>query len=330
MVLNQQNVKIMYGPQTSAYETAGTRTTVLGRVQSFSASPTENLIYDYGVGEGFNSVSTLLSTMDVTGNVQFNPTADGLDFLKHWIGVKSGAGTSGDPYTLTEDDVVGLTSSDIQVFTLEVANDTESTDSVDLYVGCVGTDFTITGEIGQKVVIDANFVARHPQYGTTATSYSTVTTPAFIVVGGTYSFGSSPTSLSGVRSFSWTYTGNYSPGDDRALDSRFISIPVLKQRQYDWSLTMSMSQAIASTWKTYFFGASGQPLDGSTTSTPTADLEFKIELTNGSENALFWLDQCNVLTMSEPISVGGGRVILTVNGRSRLGRSNAPISYWTA
>ena len=320
----------MYGPQTSAYATAGTRTTVLGRVQSFSANPTENLIYDYGVGEGFNAVKTSLSTHDCTCNVQFNVTPDGLDFLKHWIGPKTGAGTSGDPYTLTEDDVVGLTSSDIQVFSLECANTTEATDNVDLYIGCVGTDFTISGEIGQKVLVDANFVARNPEYNTSATAYSAITDTAFLVVGGTYSFGTSPTALTGVRGFSIAYSGNYTAADDRELDERFISIPVLKQRQYDWTLTLSMSQAISATWRNYFFGQASEPLDGSTTSVPTANLEFKIELVNGSENALIWLDQCNVLSLSDPISVGGGRVILTVTGRSRGGKSSTPIKYWTA
>lgn len=329
MVLNQQLTRYMYGPQTSAYATVGTRTTVLGRVQSFTPINKNGLMHDVGLGEGFNVAQSYFGPYDCGGSVVFNPTD--FDFLKHWIGPKSGAGTAGDPYTLTEDDVVGLTSSDIQVFSFEVANSTEGTPDVTTYVGCVGDTFDLSGAIGSKLNCNATFIARHPDNtSTTPTAYSADTGNAFLMLGGTWSWGATPTALTGVQSFNLRYSSNLIGPSNRDIDSRFIVQPVLGGRSYNFSLVIKMTSTLAASIRNDFYGASGTPATGGATANPTADLEFKVALLTGSKNALFWLDQCSVDDISVPHQLNGGLALLTINGTAKSGRTNTPIKWWTA
>lgn len=328
MAQGQEFLQVMYAGQTSAYATAATPNTVLARVQSVTPSDENGYIYDRGLGNGLNPVATYLGPYACGGSINFSVVD--FDFLKHWVGPKTGAGTSGDKYTLTEATDVELNTTSLQPFTLETANIYEATDTVDRYVGCVGTQFVLSGEIGGKLECAAQFVARHSTQGSSATSYSANTNPAFIMLNGTWKWGSTPSAIAGVRSFSITYNNGLIT-DTRSLDSRFINIPVLGQRTYNFSVDIIMASGLSSTIVQDFYGqtASSGPVDGSSSSTAAADLEFEVSLVNGSSYATLGLDQCSIDRISKPHSVGGGLVVMTFEGTGRLGKSNTPILWWT-
>lgn len=332
MAQGQQFLKIMYADQAVAYATAATPDTVLPRVQSFNPTNNNGFIYDRGLGEGLNPVATYLGPWSSGGSVSFS-VAD-FSFLQHWIGYKDGSGTAGAPYKLNEATSVQAAtaaSGILQPFTLEANNDYEAADSVDTYVGCVGTNFSLSGSIGGKLECNANFIARHSVAGSTGQSYTASTETAYVMINGTWKWGATPTALSGVRRFSINYDNGLIT-NTRSIDSRFINIPVLGQRSYSFSVDIIMASSLATTIIADFYGAAAgnTPQSGSTSIVPTASLEFKVELVNGTKNAYVWLDNCSIDDIAKPQSLGGGLVILTFNGTSRGGRSGYPIAWWTA
>lgn len=329
-IMSQASIgtQYMYAGQTSAYATAATPDTVLSRVQSADPLKESTHIYDMGLGEGLNPTNTYLGPYGLSGNISWFVVD--FDFLKYWVGAKSGAGTSGDHYKLTEATAVGLTTSDLQVFTLEEAHTTETTNYVDTFIGCVGRIFTLSGSIGSRLLCEAGWVGRNPTTGTSATSYSANTSPAFVMLGGTWSWGATPSSLAGVRSFRVTMENSLAVDETRSIESRFINQPVLNARTYRFIVEIKMAQALAATIVANHYSKSGEPEDGSTTVTATANLEFKVALANASENATIWLDQCSIDNIRKPVRLGEALVILTFEGSAREGRGNVPIEWWTA
>jgi len=327
MTQSQQYTKIQYATEDSAYGTEGTSYNELPRVQNINPVSENGYIFDRGLGEGMNVSNTYYGPFVSRGNIVFNITD--FDFLKHWVGPKSGSGTAGDPYVLTEATNLSTSSSDLQPFSLESKNDDESTASVDYYTGCVGDDFELSAERDSKLRCSANFVAQKSGFRTSGESYTANTNNALIMIGGTWKWGTAPTALSGVQSFTINYRNNLNV-DNRSLESRFMNIPKLTIRDYKITVTILMSESLSSTIITDFYGGATTPNDGSSSSTPTSDLEFKPEFVNGDFNAYLWLDQLSVDRISKPASVGGGLVQLTFECTAQKARSNELITWWTA
>ncbi len=331
MSQSQQFDKFQYAGQTSAYATEGTSYTELARAQNTELNAENNNIYDRGLGEGINPSNTYYGPLDASGRTSFDVVD--FDFLKHWVGPKTGSGTSGSHYKLTEATTIDNAITALQPFSIERLNDTEGTDSVEVQIGCVGQDFTLSGEIGSKLHCDCNWVAREPKYRATHETYTAVTDAAFVMLNGTWKWGTTPTTIAGVRSFNLKYTNNLII-DTRSIESRFINQPVFGERLYTFSVQIIMSSSLASTIINDFYGYESagvySPEDGSNSISPTANLEFKVELVNGSKYATIWLDQCSIDRISKPSAVGQGLKILTFEGTAREGRGNVPIEWWTA
>ena len=318
--------KIQYAGET-AYGTEGSSYNELARVQSCNMESENSFIYDYGVGEGLNSSNTYYGPFRTRGDISYSIVD--FDFLKHWVGPKSGSGTAGDPYVLTEATSINVNTSSLQPFSIERYNDTESTASTDYMTGCVGTNFTISGSIGTKVECQASFFGQKSAYRTTGETYTPVTDPAFIMLNGSWKWGATPTALAGVREFTLSMTTKTNPDDTRSVESRFIGMPVIGIREYKFTVGIIMASALSTTIITDFYGGGLVPNTGSTSVSPTADLEFEVALVNGNKYATLWLDQCSIDKISKPTDLGGGIVLLTFEGTARLGKGNTPIKWWT-
>lgn len=323
--------KVQYGSESSTYGTEAGTYAELGRVQDISFNSDNGNIYDRGLGEGINAVKTYYGPFTSTGDVSFDVVD--FDFLKHWVGAKSGAGSSGDHYELTEATYVALTGATSLVpFSIEKLNAEEATDSCEFATGCVGTTFTLSGELNSKLSCTANFVAQKTSFRTSGEAYTPITDPAFIMLNGTWKWGATPSTLSGVRSFSINYDNGLIT-ETRSIESRFINIPKLGQRVYTFEVSIIMTSGLASTIINDFYGYSSggvySPEDGSNSISPTNSLEFKIELVNGSNYAYLQLDECAIDNISKPSSLGGGLVLLNFNGTARKGLGNVPIEWWS-
>jgi len=329
MSQSQQNARVMINGQTTDYETADTPDEVWPRVQRVTPSDDNGNVYDYGLGEGLNAVAAYIGPYASGGSIDFSVA----DFtpLRHWIGPMSGSGTAGTPYKLTEATGIGYSSSFLQPFTMDVANITEATDSVDRYVGCLGLSFSLSAQVGGKLECSAPFVARHSALLTTAQSYTPNTENAYVMINGTWKWGSTPTALSGVKGFKVNYNNNLDVGNARVLESRFIEAPVMGIREYKLSVDINMSSTLGSTIYNDFYGqspASG-PHDGSTSINPISNLEFSAEFINGSRYATIQLDQCNIDKISKPQSVGGGIVVLSFEVTALYAKDNEFVKWWS-
>jgi len=333
MTQSQQFEKVQYGAEASAYGTETASYTELSRVQSIDIRSENGLIVDRGLGEGLNANNTYYGPFSCSGNTVFE--VNDFTFLKHWVGNRTGTGTSGDKYTLTEATSIQAAAAGagiIQPFSVERVNDTESTKNVEFALGCVGTDYTLSGSINSKLTCAANFIGRTSGYRATGETYTPVTTAAFIMINGTWKWGATPSSLAGVQSF----TINCNNGlvqNTRSIESRFLTIPLLGQRVYTFTVSIIMATALATTIINNFYGKSAggvyTPEDGSTSTSPTASLQFQINLINSSRYATIDIDESTINRISKPSARDGGLSVLTFEGFAQKGTSNAPIKWWT-
>ena len=330
--MSQGNIyeKIQYGPEASAYGTEAVSYNELARVQSVNLSSKNNLKYDRGVGEGINASNTYYGLFNANGDITFDVVD--FDFLKHWVGPKTGAGSVGDPYILTEATKTGVSSTLLQPFSIEKLNDDEATDSVQVMTGCVGQTFTLSGSIGSKLSCAGKFTGQKSWYRTTSETYVPSLGTSYVMLNGTWKWGASPSTISGVRDFKINYTNGLKV-DTNTIESRFITIPKLGERMYDFEVSIIMASTLATTIINDFYGYVSSsvysPEDGSNSISPTASLEFKVELTSGSKVAYLNLDEAAIEDISTPTQLGGGLVLLTFKGGAREGKSNVPITWWT-
>lgn len=322
--------RAMYADETT-FGTAVSRDTVLSRLQSISVSENNNMIYERGLGEGINIVKSYYGPYDCdfSGNLNVND----FDFFQFFVGPKSGSGTSGTPYVLTEATVglIGETNA-LDSFTLEVINTTESTNDGKLLSGCVGNEFSLSGSINNPLTASFNGFAQKALSTTTATSYTPSTINSYMMNGGVFKWGSSPSTLPGVRSFTLNYTNGMDKNMFRNTDSRLIEKPVLGAgRTYTGSLTVRLTQSLAATIYTSFYGqthTSGPIDDGTSIATP--NLEFEIDLANGSRGATIALDQCSINDITNDHDIGGGLREMTFNFTAQAGKNNTPIKWWNS
>lgn len=335
MVVGQGNIytQASYGPEASAYGTEAAAYAALARAQSVSIESTNNLIFERGLGEGVNAVKTYWGPFECSGSATFNVTD--FDFLKHWVGAKAGAGSVGSPYTLTEATSIATTAGAgvLQPFSLEVANvDTPTTSQFAL--GCVGTEFELSGELNGILTCTASFVGQKSGYRSTAASYTPSTEGSFVMLNGTWKWGATPTALAGVRRFSIKYSNGLVTGDDtRTIESRFITVPKLGTRTYDFSIEILANSALATTLINDFYGYVNTgvytPETGSVSISPTASLEFKIEFISGNKYANLSLDEAAINRIGRSATLGQGLVILTIEGTTRKGLAGVPITWWS-
>jgi hypothetical protein len=334
----QSNIftQVSYGPEASAYGTEAVTYAALPRVQSATIDSENGLIYDWGLGEGLNAVKTYYGPFNASGSVTTNVTD--FDFLKHWIGQKTGAGSGASHYILTEgtDIAAGASAAGrIVPFSIEMAS-TDGTDTVAVGLGCVGTTFNLDMSIGKPVSFTGQFVAQKTLSRTTSASYTPSTEGSFLCLGGSFKWGASPSALSGVQKLNISFDGGLITGDaTRSIESRFIDIPRLGMRKYKFTCEIIMASALGATIINDFYGTESPsgtytPNVGSTTNGPTASLEVKAELVSGGKYAYVMLDECSIDKIGRTVQLGTGLVILRFEGTARKATGGVPIEWWTA
>lgn len=326
MANKQFNVKAQYGSEASAYGTKAATFNEFARFQTFTPTMNNNLHTLRSTASGRNPTGFVFGNFDAS----FSATWELIDFdvLKHFIGPISGAGTTASPYVLTESSIIGVTAAtDILPFSLEIASD-ESTDDVDVYLGCVGRDWEISGELGAPVMMSANGVAKTVDSNDSISSYTEPTTPSFMVWQSTVQFGTSPSTVADVRSFKVGMSNNLV--EFRGVGSRFLSKPEPGVRDYTWELTVVMTTTVETEFRDVFYGASSVP---STDTSPASNIELKLVIeegtSSGDRRAYVWLDGVVIDSISKPLQVGNDLVLLTATGKAKEGKSNAPVSWWT-
>jgi hypothetical protein len=124
----------------------------------------------------------------------------------------------------------------------------------------------------------------------------------------------------------------------RSLGSRFIEQPEMGRRLYDFSVTVKMTDTIATTLRDDFYGQANSFSAGNDPSTITANDEIALTFVEGSgatgdKTMVVELDQCAIGSMSKAVPVGQGLVEVTFTGFAKSGKpdstDNVFLRYWT-
>lgn len=318
---------IMYKTE-STYGTAVTVDAAIpGRVTAFSSDWANNFHRIQGIGEGRNQTTTLYGNFDCGGRIE-GIVAHDFSFFVHAIGAKSGAGSSGDPYLLTEGDEIGFTGNDIASFTMQCFSD-GSTDMVDTYEGCLLNNLTFTCAEGDVLRFSADWIAETFVTNTSGVAYSADTTAVWNFAQGALKWGASPTEETQVVSASITISNNLHVY--RALGSRFIQQPLTGNRRYDFTATIRMNDSMLSTLQQDFMGQANTPHLAQSSSSPTASLEFQLYFEGPTnQKAYIQLDEGAIESFGKPVDVGGGLIECTIGGFAMKGLSNTPIKWQTS
>lgn len=313
--------RVMYGTE-STYGTAVTRDTVLPKIRSASPVQVINKTYDASVGEGANVVASNKTGIDAGGNNNLWMTPSGNDFLQFFVGPITGAGTSGDPYVVTEaTDITDYS------FSCEMSNAQSSANSGFLLSGCVGNTFSISGSVGSTITFDSSFVAQKGVFLSTITSYTKVSEEPYVMVGGTFLYGGS--TLSGVRAFTYNFSNGLLSGDDtRNADTLFIEKPAMGVRTHSGEVSVKMSSSIATSIIADYYGqtaTSGPVDDGATITGKELNFTFK----RGSERLQIYLDEVTIDDVPVVYDLAQGIVIITFPFTARYGKDNKPIRWWS-
>lgn len=315
----------------------------IGKVTNFSSNLSDSVHRLLGIGEGRNETSYVYGNVDITGSMewimlaQMNATIGSISLLKYAIGKVQGSGTTAAPYEMCELDEIGYTASTIPTFALWYQNEGGTTDDVDRYEGCTVSSFTLTATQGDVLKCTLDFVAQKvTSAAAITTAYATPTDAPWVFQQGSFKWGAAPTAVAKVSSFSLTMGNNLFIY--RSLGSRFIEQPEMGRRVYDWTLTVKMTDAVATTLRDDFYGAANAFVAGTDPSTITADDEISLEFVEGSgasgdKKMVVALDQCAIIGMSKAVSVGQGLVEVTFTGIAKMGKPDGadevPVRYWT-
>jgi hypothetical protein len=323
------NTNVRYVAETS-FGTGGVIGTAIGgKVTSFNPTLNNNLKRTQGLGEGRNATVTQYGNLDATGTIEYE-VAD-FTFLQFLIGAMSGSGTIGSPYVLTESENIDY--STMSTFKMEVTSEDAVTDDSDVYTGCHLTEGNISANEGEIMKGTANWVAKTVTSSTAGTvAYSPSTIKPWMFWQGTLKYGAAPSAVAKVTSFSLTVNNNSQIY--RALGSRLIQQPEFGIRTYDFTITVKMSDAIATTMRDDFYGQVNTPIDNPASSNPITGRKLQLDLTegagSGARQGTIYLDEVNFNDIAKPVTLGEGIVEVTINGYARkAGNTAKPFSWYT-
>ena len=277
-----------------------------------------------GIGTGRNATNFVNKALATTGTIDFQ--LNQLDVLRYLVGavsaVNSAAGPGGEDVTeIREVDNIGFGASEVPTATLEVGS-TASAASTDDALQITGTAFnntTITSTQGEITVVTTDFVAKQGTSSTTLEVFAPSSSRPFVFIDGSVTLGSDV--ISEVVSFAVTIANNlftyYS------LGSLFIKQPVMGIRRYDWTIVMKHSvDDAASTLsgiesRELFFGAAARTTttdEGQFAALGTLDLSLSEGAATGDRVLRTRLESNQIVSISEPVDLGGGIIELTLTG----------------
>ena len=328
------NSYVIYGGEVGSFGAGGTPNTNIGIVTNFSPSFKNTNLRLHGVGDGRNAILTAYGMLELTGTVDFQVID--FNFFRHLIGPRTGSGTSGAPYVLTEaDNYSQSASSGIQIFTMEAAGYDETTDDVETYKGCWINSATLNFSLDTPLNASVNWGASTVTGGTSAAGYTANTRVPYLMQSGTFSWGTTPTAVTRVQSGSITIYNN--PVIMREVGSRFVTGVAAGQRMYDFTVELIMTDALRATLEQDLYGqavASG-PATGIAAASPPANRELALVFTiSGTDTAQILLNDCYIEERTKPIPIGNELIRVTYTGWAHSGgntaNTNQPLRWWTS
>ena len=314
---------VVYGEETSfgagATPAAGNR---VGRVTSVSYTMTNNMFRTQGMGEGRNATTALTGPFDVSGSIDWD--VDDFTFMQYAIGTLSGTGVIADPWQLDEADNIGYDAANIPTIALEIGSEGDTTDHEVTVDGVVINNLTLTASQGEVLKASCDWIGRNATSSATIITYTTPTTKPFVFQQGNVTIG---TDSLHCTSFALTIANNIQTF--RNLGSRLIQQPVTGVRRYDFTMTLkykgdtTASVLSGTELLAYFFGAATTASTLGTVTAYAVSLDITEGAANGDRVVNIDLENCYFDSWSEPITLEGGAIEVTVGGFGLAGLTDA-------
>ena len=308
----------------------------IGKIDTTTLEFDNQMILSQGAGEGLNLTKARMGLFKVSGNI----SGQAISFtpFQYVIGDVQGAGTSGDPYEIVEQNLIDYTNGRKSV-TIEVGSNGGDNDLIYDVTGCVYTGLTISGSRGQPVSFSMDFIGKQPTKKTSGLiSYTTPSAKVFVAHNVVLEDGSSNEIK--VVNFSWSAKneGQRLIFDD---DSRFASLFTTGLRRYNFTYTLNFDYNDAANTLSgievleYFFGAAAANTPISTNDPTALTLKLRIDegSSTGDRDVSMDLENCYFTSWSNPVKVSDETIQVTVNGIGFAGLSEGddkiPIRFWT-
>lgn len=306
--------------EDSAWGTAGTPagTDYVDKVTTFNSTITNNMTRIQGIGEGRDATSNVNGNLDCNGSMDWELTDP--SFLQYcFIGLKSGAGTAGDPYEIAESNALGYDATQVNTLTLEVGSNSGSNDDVMTYDGVVINTFTVGANQGETVKCNADWMGRTATSSTTVETYTKPANRPLTFIDGAVTVGSDTAGK--LTSFSLTCANNIQTY--RSMGSRLISMPVAGIRRYDFTFTMKLhyddTASVLSGLEArgiVFTGVTTAttPNTGAENTAVAVSFDLSEGDTAGDRKIFFDLENCYFESYSQPVALEDGAIEITING----------------
>ena len=314
---------VLYGEETSfgagATPAAGNR---VGKVTSYSINMGNNFFKTHGMGEGRNVTGSFTGAFDVTGSIDWD--VDDFTFMQYAIGTLSGTGVVADPWQLDEADNIGYDAANIPTIALEFGHEGDTTDHEVTALGAVINNLTITASQGEVLKASCDFIAQTVASTNAILTYTTPTTEVFVFQQGNVTIG---TDTFHCTSFALTIANNIQTF--RNLGSRLIQQPVTGVRRYDFTITFRMKDDTTASilsgteLQDVFWGATGAPATAATVTAYTVSLDITEGASATDRVVNIDLENCYFDSWSQPVSLDGGVIEVTVTGFGQAGLTDA-------
>ena len=306
----------------------------IGKITSFSWNGTNNNFRFQSMGDGRNATSAIQGSFDVSGSIDFD--VEDFTALQYAVGTIQGNGGVATPFELVEVDDIGYAgATEIPTLSLEVGSEGDANDDVMIFDGVVFNSLTIGASAGERMTASIDWIGRSLATSTALEVYTASTNKVFVFQDATVAVGSDVCSCT---AFSFTINNNISTF--REIGDRFIQQPVSGLRRYEFSITLkkkfdSTAGILSATeLRDLFFGASAAPSDTGAVTAFTVSLDIAEGSGTAGERVVnIDLETCYFESWSEPISLDGGVIEVTVNGFGLNGLAdaadNVPIRWYT-
>lgn len=329
------NTVVLYDDETSYGSGSDPETVIKGKIQSVTINKNNTLQRTLGMGEGRNETFVGFGNFEGTWSMEYQ-IAD-FDFLRFGFGSMHGAGTTASPKYLQEEDLMdydegadnGLKSFGLIVNSLDI----DSGDQ-EYLEGCIINTMSFELSIGEIMTVSLDGFFKNVTSSTDyIAEYTKDTTMPWIFAQGKFKWNN--VAVARVQSATINVNNNFEPDVGRELGSRFVQAAEPGLRKYDWTITVKMTDTLATSMRDHFYGKENTPHDGAAVAEPDLyDLELELSegTTSGDRNARILLGDGSINDISKPISLGENIVELTINGAAKKGKTdttNRPIKWWT-
>lgn len=327
---------VVYDEETSYGAGATPATAVKGKISTFTIDKTNNIIRTVGLGEGRNETFHGWGNFEGSWSMEFELAA--FDFLQFGIGAMAGSGTAAAPYYLEEKEFMDYTAgatNGMKSFGLYVGSDDKSggTHDREELFGCIINTIAFTLNVGETLKCSVEGFFKTVTSSTTTTAATADTTKPWIFAQGQFKWNGS--AVGRVTSCTINVNNNFDPEVGRQLGSRTVDAAEPGLRKYEWTITVKMTDTVATTLRDHFYGQVNSPHAGLDTAEPTLYaliLALAEGSSSGDRNAQILLSDNSINSISKPINIGDNIVELTINGQAKKGTTdtvNKPVKWWT-